>query len=365
MEKGLERPVRAIGLMSGTSMDGIDAALVTTDGVTVSSTGLSLTLEYDTAVRERLREALGCRERNESVDSVERELTLAHAEAVDRLLARAGLSASQIGVIGFHGHTITHAPEEGLTWQIGDAALLAAETGIDVVYDFRGADLAGGGEGAPLAPVYHRALSRDLSRPLAVLNIGGVANVTWIGEDDSLLAFDTGPGNALIDDWVRRHTGARADVDGSLARQGRVDEGIVASLLEHRYFVQPPPKSLDRNAFDVGILSEFACSDGAATLTAFTAASVARAAGFFGGAPSRWLITGGGRLNPALMAELSRRLTAPVHPVEDVGWDGDSLEAQAFAFMAVRMLAGLPISFPATTGTAAPTPGGRLEKSHG
>ncbi len=365
MEKGLDRPIVAIGLMSGTSLDGIDAALITTDGVAIQSTGESLTVAYEPGLRGRLRDILGCRDRDARIDSIEQELTLAHAAAVRRLLDEAGLSAGDIGVVGFHGQTVMHAPEEGLTWQIGDGALLAAECGIDIVYDFRTADMKKGGEGAPLAPVYHRALARDLKRPLAVLNIGGVANVTWIGADDSLLAFDTGPGNALIDDWVMRLTGAPSDMDGRLARAGEVDDAALAALMDNDYFDRVPPKSLDRNSFNSNLISEYSDNDGAAILTAFTAASVARAAAHFPAPVHRWLITGGGRLNPALMAELSRRLDVPVLPVEAAGWDGDALEAQAFAYMAARSLAGLPLSFPSSTGTRVPTSGGRLEKSYG
>ena len=365
MEKGLERPITAVGLMSGTSLDGIDAALIVTDGVTIQSIGASLTVEYESGLRRRLRSILGSREPNPGIDSIERELTLAQADAVKRLLDGAGLEAVDIGAVGFHGQTVMHAPEDGMTWQIGDSALLAAETGIDVVYDFRSADMANGGEGAPLAPVYHRALTRAMERPLVVLNIGGVGNVTWIGADDSLLAFDTGPGNALIDDWVMRHTGASSDLDGRLARAGCVDERALARLMANDYFDRAPPKSLDRNAFDINRLSRFSQNDGAATLTAFTAASVARASEFFPAPAGRWLVTGGGRLNPALMDELAQRLMAPVQPVEAVGWDGDALEAQAFAYLAVRSLAELPLSFPGTTGTVLPTPGGRLEKSYG
>jgi anhydro-N-acetylmuramic acid kinase len=241
MEKGLDRPITAVGLMSGTSLDGIDAALLTTDGITVESTGASLTVGYEDSLRSRLRNILGRRDRDENIDSIERELTLAHADAVRRLLDRAGLAAGGVGAVGFHGQTIMHAPEEGLTWQIGDGKLLAAETGIDVVYDFRSADMAKGGEGAPFAPVYHRALARDMERPLAVLNIGGVANVTWIGADDTLRAFDTGPGNALIDDWVMRRTGAPSDMDGELALAGEVDEAALAVLMDNDYFDREPP----------------------------------------------------------------------------------------------------------------------------
>jgi len=363
MEKGLDRAINAIGLMSGTSLDGVDAALVVTDGVTIHSTGPALTVAYDDALRGRLRAILGRRAPDDAIDSVAQALTLAHAGAVKRLLDEAGIRAHEVDVVGFHGQTITHAPEDGFTWQIGDGALLAAEVGIDVVYDFRSADLEAGGEGAPLAPVYHRALAASLDRPLAVLNVGGVANVTWIGEDDSLLAFDTGPGNALIDDWVMRTSGVPSDFGGQRARAGQVDEAVLAALMENEYFGRPPPKSLDRNAFDIEGLAHLSENDGAATLCAFTAASVARATGYFPAPVRGWLVTGGGRLNPALMDEFSRQFDAPAQPVEAVGWNGDALEAQAFAYLAVRSLAGLPLSFPTTTGAATPVCGGKLAKS--
>jgi anhydro-N-acetylmuramic acid kinase len=266
--------------------------------------------------------------------------------------------------IGFHGHTILHRPETGRTWQIGDSALLARETGIDVVGDLRQADVAAGGQGAPLAPAYHGALAVPLEKPLAVVNIGGVANVTWIGRDGALLAFDTGPGNALIDDWVRRHTGAAADFDGRLAKNGSVDETVLAALLKHDYFNRPPPKSLDRDDFDAAPVAALSPADGAATLTAFTAAAVAQAKAVFPEPVVRWLICGGGRHNPALMAALAGRLGAPVAPIEQAGRDGDALEAQAFGYLAVRSLRGLPLSWPTTTGVPAPAPGGQLYPSH-
>ncbi|MBX6320850.1 MAG: anhydro-N-acetylmuramic acid kinase, partial [Rhodospirillaceae bacterium] len=239
--------------MSGTSCDGIDAALVETDGESIASLGPSLSQPYDAAFRERLRAALGT---EEPPPGLERELTERHAEAVAALLARSGLDAAAVRVVGFHGQTVLHAPERGLTRQIGDGALLARLTGIDVIDDFRSRDVAAGGQGAPLAPLFHRALADGLETPLAVLNLGGVANVTWIGAEAgpdgaaALIAFDTGPGNALIDDWARRRTGRPLDADGALARAGRVDAAALAALMAHPYFDRPPPKSLDRNAFD-------------------------------------------------------------------------------------------------------------------
>ena len=359
---GPGRAVRAVGLMSGTSLDGIDAALVVTDGEGIVERGPFVTMPYADGLRARLRAALGHREPG---GTVERDLTVAHADAVRALLARAKLAASDIRVAGFHGHTVLHRPREGFTRQIGDGALLARLTGIDVVDDFRSADVAAGGEGAPFAPLYHAALARGLEAPLAVLNLGGVANFTWIGGDGRLMAFDTGPGNALIDDWVARHTGARYDEDGRIAAQGRVSDAALARLLEHPYFDRSPPKSLDRLDFDLGPVETLATADGAATLAAFTAACVARGARLFPAPAKRVLVTGGGRHNPALMAALAAELKTPVAPVEAAGWDGDALEAQAFAYLAVRSLRGLPLSVPETTGVSAPTTGGTLHRAAG
>ena len=351
-------PVWALGLMSGTSLDGIDAALIRSDGQGLVEQGPSLAMPYDQDLRSALRSVLGGQG---PVEEVERALTLKHAVAVTALLRSAGLSAADVQVIGFHGHTILHRPEEGRTWQIGDGALLAAETGIDVVCDMRSEDVARGGEGAPLVPLYQAALAADLGRPLAVVNIGGVANVTWIGENEAaILAFDTGPGNALINDWVEAHGGEPLDRDGALAKAGQVNEAVLEDLLDNPYFARRPPKSLDRDDFSTAAVEHLSQEDGAATLTAFTAAAVARAAGFFPAPASRWLITGGGRHNPVLMAALAARLQGPVDPVEAVGWQGDILEAQAFAYLALRSLAGLPLTLPGTTGVKEPVSGGRL-----
>lgn len=357
----------AIGLMSGTSCDGIDAALLQTDGRRVIAYGPALTVPYDDAFRASLRSCLGG---GGPVAAVERELTERHAAVVRDLLGLAGRPAGEVSLIGFHGQTILHEPDKGRTWQIGDGALLARATGIDVVNDFRSNDMAAGGQGAPLAPVFHRALAVELLGPLAVLNLGGVGNVTWIGaesddEAGALLAFDTGPGNALIDDWALSHTGVPVDRDGALAKAGRVDETCLAAWLDHPYFAAPAPKSLDRDTFRDLVPTGLSPADGAATLTAFTAATVVLSRQWFPQAVTRWLVTGGGRHNPVLMAELRRQLSVPVEPVEAVGWDGDALEAQAFAFMAVRSHAGLPISFPGTTGVTQPLRGGRLHRQNG
>ncbi len=352
---------RTIGLMSGTSLDGVDAAWLETDGESVTAFGPTLTIPYDAALRRDLRDILdlapGLAQSDGALASAVARLTACHVQAVKALERPADL-------IGFHGQTILHQPDRQRTWQVGDAALLARETGISVAYDFRSADVASGGEGAPLAPVYHAALARGLSRPLAVLNIGGVANVTWIGPDGSgsLIAFDTGPGNGPLDDWVMRHTGQAFDRDGALAASGTVNAAVLSALMAHPYFSRPAPKSLDRLDFSRALaasgLDALTAADGAATLVAFTAESIA--ASVFPQAPRRWLVTGGGRHNPAIMGALRRVLGVPVDAVETEGWDGDALEAQCFGFLAARVARGLPLSFPGTTGVPAPMPGGRM-----
>ena len=349
--------VRAIGLMSGTSLDGIDAALVETDGEGRFSTGPSLTLPYEEGFRARLRGILGEQGGAAAIGAVEQELTQLHHQAVETLMQRHGIAG--VDVVGFHGHTILHRPEAGRTRQIGDGALLARRLGTPVVSDFRSADVAAGGQGAPFAPAWHRALSGTLERPLAVLNLGGVANVTWIGPGETeILAFDTGPANALIDDWALKHTGQAVDLGGALASRGTVDHAAVANFLAHPFFAVQPPKSLDRDDFVRLVPHHLSAEDGAATLTRITAASVARAVAHLPVAPKRWLATGGGRHNPVLMAAITQALGCPIEPVEQVGWDGDALEAQAFAYLAVRSLRGLPLSYPGTTGVPAPQTGG-------
>ena len=340
-----------IGLMSGTSMDGVDAALLETDGEDAVRPLGFVSLPYSEAERAAIRAALGAGNERE-VRAAGTVVTDAHIRAVLRLLAETG--AQDVRAIGFHGHTLDHRPQDRFTLQVGDAARLARETGLPVVADFRSADVAAGGQGAPLAPVYHRARLAGEARPIAVLNIGGVANVTWIGQDGGMLAFDTGPGNALLDDWCRRHTGEPMDRDGRLAAEGRVDEGVLKQLLNNPYFAAPPPKSLDRQSFSSVPVEALSPADGAATLTAFTAAAVARAP--LPEPPRRWIVSGGGRRNPVLMAALP----GPAEPAEALGWDGDALEAEAFAYLAARRLRNLPASFPGTTGCPAPMAAGRL-----
>lgn len=351
--------LRAIGLMSGTSLDGVDAAWLETDGEWIGAFGPKLTLPYDDRLRADLRRIL---DQAPALDPADRRLKSAVARLTEyhvRAVAALGRGAD---LIGFHGQTILHQPDRRRTWQIGDARELAWRSGVPVAHDFRTADMAAGGQGAPLAPVYHAALARDLPKPLAVVNIGGVANVTWIGRDGTLIAFDTGPGNGPLDDWVMRRAGMPFDRDGALARSGRADATVLNRLLADAYFARPAPKSLDRLDFASSLaasgLEALSTRDGAATLVAFTAAAIAGAP--LPEQPSRWLVSGGGRRNPAIMTALSERLGARVDPVEAAGWDGDALEAQCFAFLAARVRAGLPISFPGTTGVAQPTAGGRI-----
>ena len=350
-----------VGLMSGTSLDGVDAALIETDGESVGRRGPALSIAYPPSLRRRLRDLLdraaGLDPDDAELRDVERALTLAHVDAVRAVLARAGRDAD---LIGFHGQTILHAPERRLTWQIGDAALLSRCTGLPVVHDFRGDDVGAGGQGAPLAPLYHAALLGRQAGPVAVLNIGGVANLTLVDGDGGVLACDTGPGNALLDDWAERHTGIPCDRDGRLALAGRVDHAVLEALLADPFFRRPPPKSLDRLGFAgaLAAVSGLGPEDGAATLAAFTVEAVRRTP--LPDMPLAWHVCGGGRHNPALMDGLRRALNVPVEPVDRLGWDGDALEAECFGFLAVRSLRGLPLSCPTTTGVPQPLGGGRL-----
>ena len=354
----------AIGLMSGTSLDGIDAALIDTDGEArvrpvafryeawsgparaqlAEATELALTFE-----RPRASPALVAA--GELVDRM-------HILAVRKLLAQANVTANEIDVIGYHGQTVAHRPDRGWTWQIGNGQAIADALGIRVVGDFRSNDVAQGGQGAPLLPVYHRALLAGVARPVAVLNLGGVGNLTWIGAGDELVAFDTGPANGLVDDWVAAHSGARYDAGGTLAATGRVDDAVLAAMLDHPWFDMPPPKSLDRRDFTMQAAAGLSPADGAATLTAFTAASIAEGLRWLPQPPLRLIVAGGGRHNPVMMAMIASRTGCPTEPIDTLALDGDAIEAQGFAYMAVRSVGNLPISFPGTTGCAKPATGG-------
>jgi anhydro-N-acetylmuramic acid kinase len=369
--------MRAIGLMSGTSMDGIDVAVIETDGEAVTWFGPSALHFYQdeevALLRRAMEAAIGLRARDERpplIAEAEATSTALHASAVNTFLTANSIDRRSIDVVGFHGQTVLHRPAEKLTVQIGDGARLASETGLPVVYDLRAADVAAGGQGAPLVPVFHRALARSLSRPhpIAVLNLGGVANITFIDGEADPIACDTGPANALIDDFMRSRNGATRDEQGRAAAAGTVDTAAIARLLAHPFFAQPCPKSLDRNDFRdwVGAhagLGTKSIEDGAATLTALTAASVARVVAILPRAPKSWIVAGGGARNPTLLRMLAEELAgATVETADQVGWSADALEAQAFAFLAVRSLKGLPLTFPTSTGVPHPMHGGVLAR---
>jgi len=354
--------MHALGLMSGTSLDGVDVALVETDGERLTSSGTFLTVLYADDVRRRIRAAFGADKPDEATAIAGQAVTDAHIAAVQRWSRESGTPLSTLDVIGFHGQTITHRPERRFTWQIGDGAALARAAGVKVVSDLRVADVKAGGQGAPLVPVYHAALARDLPKPLAVVNIGGVGNVTWIGADGSLLAFDTGPGNGPIDDWCARRAGLRFDRDGALAAAGKIDRARIERFSEHRYFAVKPPKSLDRGDFNDSWAAGLSVVDGAATLTRGTARAIALAARHFPERVAQWVISGGGARNPTLLKAIAEETRSKVVTADSLGWSGDALEAQAFAFLAVRSLRGLPITFPGTTGAPRPLTGGRLDE---
>jgi anhydro-N-acetylmuramic acid kinase len=362
----------AIGLMSGTSLDGVDAAILKTDGESVVEPGAAHFRPYSRDlkifIRRAIKAALEGRDGAADIGKAAGEVTAAHAAAVVELLDKAGLKRTAIDVIGMHGQTILHRPKRspesaGRTWQIGDGRTLAEETRIDVICDFRSADIAEGGEGAPFAPTYHAALVRALQheRAVGVLNIGGVANVTFVppaGRDLDLVAFDCGPGNGLVDQWVDLKTGEPMDKDGALARSGQVHSDILRMMLVSAYLRRKPPKSLDRYDFKLDPVLHLSAADGAATLTAFTAACVRASIAHLPEEPGAWIVAGGGRRNPAMMEALTKALQSDVLTAEAVGWRGDYLEAECFAYLAVRSLRKLPLSFPRTTRVPRPLRGG-------
>ncbi|HKP78900.1 MAG TPA: anhydro-N-acetylmuramic acid kinase [Phenylobacterium sp.] len=362
-----------LGFMTGTSLDAVDMAVLETDGETIQSFGPAGERKLTEATRnvllEATKQALAWARGTpaptlfpHAAEMVAEE----HHAAAEAFLQAHGLAWPDIDLIGMHGQTVLHErPKDGnpgRTVQLGDAAMLARLTGRPVAHDFRTADVAAGGEGAPLAPIYHlaRARASGLQPPLAVLNVGGVANVTfWTGGDD-IAAFDTGPGNGMIDLLVQARGAGRFDAGGRYASVGRADEGVVRAMLAHPYFQAPPPKSLDRFDFSLEPLESLQLEDAAATLVAFTAEAVKAGFATMGATPAEVIVTGGGRHNPEIMKALSERLPVPVKIAEDHGWRGDSIEAEAFAYLAARTFRGLPISFPATTGVAKPMTGGKI-----
>lgn len=367
--------MRVLGFMTGTSLDGIDMAILETDGEILQGFGPAAEAPLPDALRNLLSRTIQAALQHPRgapepplFAKAARAVAEAHFAAGSAFLRAHGMDWSDLDLVGMHGQTVLHerpsADRLGRTLQLGDGEWLATAAGIPVAFDFRTADVAAGGEGAPLAPIYHlaRAAASGLPAPLAVLNIGGVANLTCWGGGDRVVAFDTGPGNGLIDQVIQARTGERFDRDGRLAREGRVVPGVLEQLLAHPYFAEPPPKSLDRYDFSPAPTEDLPLADAVATLTAFTAEAVARALGLADIRPASLVVTGGGRRNPALMAALAERLSCTVADVESVGWRGDALEAEAFAFLAARCLRGLPISFPGTTGVPAPMTGGRIAR---
>lgn len=348
----------ALGLMSGTSLDGVDAALIKTDGVGIQRVGPGLTKSFPQGLRHRLQLALGEKTMTPDLRCLESDLTLFHYEVLKDLLSQCDIKPD---VIGFHGQTLFHEPP--ITWQLGSGELLAEKTGIPVVYDFRKADVKAGGQGAPLVPIYHQALLRNHVGPLCVLNIGGVANITYINRND-LIAFDTGPGIALIDQWIHDQTGLQYDEGGHIAKQGHCNQKQVDTWLQHPYFSKSYPKSLDRGtfAFVLDELKNDTVSDGARTLCAFTAACVHKGLSLCPNPPLTLWLTGGGRHNRTIVKALQGAIS--IHNIDELGIDGDHLEAQAFAFLAVRSLKNLPLSFPTTTGVPRPLSGGILASPH-
>lgn len=362
-------PVWAAGFMSGTSLDAVDAALIRTDGERILEFGPAIERAYTDTEREVLKEAVDAAVRwnwlgpqpETAFRAAKDVLVQTHADAFDMLMKTPG--AEKPFIAGVHGQTVLHrrptSASLGATLQILDANSLFERIGVPLVYDFRTADVAAGGQGAPLAPAYHAALMEKLGdEPACILNLGGVANITARQGDGSLIAFDTGPANGPIDEWIEGHGRGRFDIDGKYAAAGRIHNGLLAQLFEHPWFSEPPPKSLDRYDFNASMARGLSFEDGAATLTAFSAQSVAVGVAALKDPPQRVIACGGGRKNPALMQALSEALACPLLSAEEAGWNGDAIEAQAFAFLAIRSLRGLPISWPKTTGAPTPITGG-------
>lgn len=345
-------PCWIIGLMSGTSADGVDAALAFTDGRDVFEPGPSLTVPYSDELRADI---LGLMKGRGDLPAIAKALTLVHIQAIEKLRPQI---KEDVCLVGFHGQTIKHSPKQGTTWQIGDPKLILEKTGIGVVNDFRSRDMREGGHGAPLVPLFHAALAKSLPKPLMIVNIGGVANVTWLGEQGDIIAFDCGPGNALIDDWLGLHTKARFDEEGRMALKGKLDAKRLADFLEDPFFDDKPPKSLDRQHFSLSLVEGLSPEDGAATLTAMTASGIAKACELVPSMPKQLLVTGGGRHNTTLLTMINKYANVAVAPVEELHWNGDALEAQAFAYLAARSVQALALTLPSTTGVPRPVTGG-------
>ncbi len=371
------KPIWSVGLMTGTVLDGnIDVALLETDGERIEAFGPYALVPYPASIRSMLEEAQSAARAwnftgpEPAIFAVAEEaLTRAQSAAVKQVVGEAGLAAADIGVVGFHGQTVLHrGPRNGQpgdTRQLGDGRLMQSILGIDVVYDFRTADVRAGGQGAPLAAAYHAALlgAAGARGDSAILNLGGVGNVTWWDGRNDIVAFDTGPANAPINDFIKAKGLGDMDRDGASAAAGRVDETRLADLLRHPYLAAPYPKSLDRFDFTASMADGLGVEDGAALLTAFTASCVGKALDLLSQRPETLFVSGGGRHNPTLMAMVRDRARVQAVPADELGWRGDAVEAECFAFLAVRAIRGLPISFPSTTGVPQPMTGGRVVRS--
>ncbi|RVG10229.1 anhydro-N-acetylmuramic acid kinase [Sinorhizobium meliloti] len=374
------RVLTAIGLMSGTSMDGIDIAVVRTDGDSIVDRGPSAGYAYDPQFRELLKQGLEDarsilkrEERPGTLADIERDLTLRHALAVRMFLQENNILPDNVDVIGFHGQTVLHRPDQALTVQLGDGDLLARETGIDVVYDMRANDMAHGGQGAPLIPAYHAAMARGLSKvgeiatPVVFVNIGGISNLTYIGAGEEIVAYDSGPGNTLIDQWVEAHAGIPYDQGGMIASEGGVLRELADRYLSHPFFSAEKRRSLDRNDFAPPAAGDASLEDGARTLAHVTAAGIVRSARHLPANPATYIVCGGGRLNSVIMSDLRALAEAEgarVLAAEALDLNGDSMEAEAWAYLAVRSRYGLPLTYPGTTGVSRPVSGGRVAAKH-
>lgn len=362
----------ALGLMSGTSMDGIDLAILKTDGENIVETVAAMAVTYQQYQRERLgeimKEAKNIKQRDDRPHSIKQgevEITQWHCEAIEKFMEKQKV---EVDVIGFHGQTVLHRPQESLTVQLGLGEVMAKRFNTDVIYDFRAKDMEMGGQGAPMACVYHRALckNRDVELPAVIVNVGGIANATYIDENDELIAFDCGPGNCLIDQWMQRHTDKKFDDKGKEAKKGKIVMAVVEKILENSFFSSPPPKSADRTDFAPLLNEEISLADGARSLTYVTAMGIVNAQSHFPKNVKTWIVSGGGRHNEVLMAdikELVKTNDAKIVKTEEMKIDGDMMEAEAFAYLAVRAQMGMPLSYPTTTGCRKPTSGGVIVKA--
>lgn len=355
----------ALGILSGSALDGVDIAFIKTDGVDVYKTGHTMTVPYDEPIRQKIRSVLGMRpdtpENKNILAEIEKELTIFWAQAVKEYIDMYDVT---VDVIGLEGHTICNNPKQQYIYQLGDGELLSALTGIKVVYNFHAADIAAGGQGGPLDVTFYNAVTSQRERPLAVVDISGISSISWLGSFGEMAAFNSGPGNAAVDEWVMKHAGQNMDYNGKLAITGKINEQIVAVLMRHKYFAQYPPKSTHREEFREKLenLEGLSLEDGAATATAFVAESIAYSLLLYvPEIPKKVMVCGGGAKNPTLMRFLRQRLPQiEVCTAEDWGYDSAAIGVQAVAYLAVRRINFLPVSFPTTTGVYEPMIGGKI-----